>query len=414
MTQDLQPVRGTKDLIADEARAYEFIVKKALTVFETYGFEPIYTPIFEFTEVFKRSLGDYSDVVNKEMYSFDDRGNESLTLRPEFTAGIARAYISNGLAHKSPLRLYSHGPLFRYERPQKGRQRQFHQLNIEALGIASPQMDGEIVQMGAAMLEALGVLDKTVLNINSLGCSESRASYVEAITTYFSKYKNDLSDDSKVRLQKNPLRILDSKDETDIKLGISAPVIGDYYTEESKRFFGEVLEFLDLTGVKYNVNPRLVRGLDYYSHTAFEFITTHLGAQGTVLGGGRYDGLISLMGGQQTPGIGFAAGIERLALLINEKITIRPNVIINFLAEKEAIILAKDLRENGICIINDYDINSAKKMKRANKINAKLAFFIGEDEIKLDIVKIKDLDTGEEIKIPRSKIVETAKKILAI
>ena len=410
----MQPVRGTKDLISEDAKAYEKVVSRAVKLFENYGYEPIYTPIFEFSEIFKRSLGDYSDVVNKEMYNFDDRGGENITLRPEFTAGIARAFISNGLEHKLPLRFYSHGPLFRYERPQKGRQRQFHQLNIEALGISSPQMDAEIIEMASSLLRNFGILNKTVLHINSLGCKESRSIFVKALTSYFSKYKNELSEDSVIRLEKNPLRILDSKNEHDQKIAKDAPKISDYYTDDARRFFDEVLEILTLYKVEYNINPNLVRGLDYYCHTAFEFITGELGAQGTVLGGGRYDGLVELMGGAKTAGIGFAAGIERIMMMLEENNTSRPNVVVVFgekEVEKQGIILAKELRESGFCIINDYDISAGKKMKRANKINAKFAFIIGQDELDRKVVKIKDLDSGKEIEAARDQIVEIIKNI---
>jgi histidyl-tRNA synthetase len=276
MSDLIQPARGTKDLIGNVAREFDYIISKAMKVFETYGYEPIYTPIFEFTEVFKRTLGDYSDVVNKEMYNFEDRGGDSLTLRPEFTASIARSFISNGLTQNLPLKFYSHGPLFRYERPQKGRFRQFHQLNIEALGVSFPKIDGEIIEMAASLLKNFNILEKTELNINSLGCNDSRNAYQKALIEYFSKYISELSEDSKIRLQKNPLRILDSKNETDIKIAKESPKIDKYYTKESAKFFEDVLYYLDLVGVKYNINQKLVRGLDYYSQTAFEFITNDL------------------------------------------------------------------------------------------------------------------------------------------
>ena len=278
MSHKLQPVRGTKDILADDYRVFSHVQNTARHVSFLYGFKEISTPIFEFTEVFKKTLGEESDVVGKEMYMFEDRGGESITLRPEFTAGIARAFISGGLTNQLPLKLFSTGPLFRYERPQKGRQRQFHQINFEMLGVADPMADVEVISMGAHVLDALGVSDKIKLEINSLGDKDSREKYRDALVEYLNDYKNDLSDDSKIRLEKNPMRILDSKDEGDKKIVEDAPVIGDYYSNEAADFFAAVTEGLSGLGVEYGLNNRLVRGLDYYSHTAFEFTTNQLGS----------------------------------------------------------------------------------------------------------------------------------------
>ncbi|GER01043.1 histidine--tRNA ligase [Iodidimonas gelatinilytica] len=309
----LQPVRGTRDIFGPDARRFSHVVKVYQKIALAYGFEEISTPIFEFTDVFKRTLGETSDVVTKEMYSFADRSGEMLTLRPEYTAGIARAWMSGGLAQHGVMKLFAHGPMFRYERPQKGRYRQFHQLDAEIIGAAEPAADIELLALAWQLLCDLGISDEITLHLNSLGDSESRAAYRTALVDYFSDHEAKLSDDSRTRLHKNPMRILDSKDPGDRALLGDAPRISDYLNDLSKDFFGAVCEGVAALDIPYTHDERLVRGLDYYSHTAFEFITQALGSQGTVLGGGRYDGLIELMGGPSTPGVGWAAGIERLA-----------------------------------------------------------------------------------------------------
>jgi histidyl-tRNA synthetase len=415
MSNSLRTVRGTKDLLFAEAKKFDEIVEIARKVFSCYGYDSSYFPMFEFEEVFKRSLGDFSDVVSKEMYAFEDRGGEKLVLRPEFTAGIVRAIFSNSLTHELPLKLFTHGPLFRYERPQKGRQRQFNQLNIECFGIKSAKIDAEILFMAKQFLAELNLLEKTTLTINSLGCSDSRKRFQTSLSEYFSKYKNDLSEDSKIRLDKNPLRILDSKDETDQKICLTAPKLADFYTESSKLFWDELQEYLAIFNIDYKINPTLVRGLDYYCHTTFEFVTTELGAQGTVIGGGRYDGLANLMGGIDIPAIGFAAGIERLLLMYELTKESAPTFIMVPIGNKEVEIytlqLAARLRANNIKIIEDYDMNSSKKMKRANKINAKYAIIIGEQEIKDNNITIKDLEDGNQTIIKESEIHQLLKKM---
>jgi histidyl-tRNA synthetase len=320
-------------------------------------------------------------------------------LRPEFTASICRAYISNGLQQLLPLKLFTHGPLFRYERPQKGRQRQFHQLNYEFLGPASPAIDAEMIAMAACLLEKLGVLKHTSLELNSLGCSQTRVNYQIALVEYLKDFMADLSHDSKVRLDKNPLRILDSKDEGDRALIVNAPKINDYFTSEAEDFFKSLQEYLTLLGVKFNLNSSLVRGLDYYNHTSFEFVTTNLGAQGTVLGGGRYNGLIKLLGGDDTQGIGFAAGIERLAMLCDsEKENSRGCAILPLSFDQQAVAMkiANDLRCNNIAVHLDIATKFDKALKNAVKANCKFAVFIGEEELKTNSVKLKDLDTRIE------------------
>src|SRR5947208_317788 len=281
---DLQPVRGTQDLLPEMARRHRRVSDTAHQLATLYGFAEIATPVFEFTEVFARPIGEHTDIVAKEMYTFTDRGGEEVTLRPENTAGVVRAVLSNGLTQSTPLKFFYSGPMFRYERPQKGRFRQFHQIGVELLGVAQPQADIEVIALGQRILGALGIADKVVLELNTLGDPESRAAYRDALVAYFSARLSELSEDSRRRLERNPLRILDSKDPGDQRLAAEAPDFADYLNDASREFFARVRDGLDLLGIAYRLNPRLVRGLDYYTHTAFEFVTTDLGAQGTVIG----------------------------------------------------------------------------------------------------------------------------------
>ena len=314
-----QAIRGTQDIFGAEAEAFAHVVETFERVRKLYRFRRAEMPVFEKTAVFSRSLGETTDVVSKEMYSFEDRGGDSLTLRPEFTAGIARAYLTNGWQQHAPLKLATHGPLFRYERPQKGRYRQFHQIDAEIIGAAEPQADVELLVMADQLLKELGVAEGVTLMLNTLGDGASREAWRAALVDFFLGVRGDLSEDSQERLEKNPLRILDSKDPRDKAFLGDAPKIDDYLSGEAQEFFGKVKEGLDAAGVKFERAPALVRGLDYYRHTAFEFVTGRLGAQGTVLGGGRYDGLIETLGGAHTPAVGWAAGIERLAMLVGER-----------------------------------------------------------------------------------------------
>ncbi|WP_142850729.1 histidine--tRNA ligase [Telmatospirillum sp. J64-1] len=394
----LQPVRGTHDLLPEETRRHRFVEETARKTAELYGFGEIETPIFEFTEVFSRTLGETSDVVTKEMYTFQDRSGDSLTLRPEGTAGVARAFISGGLAQQVPLKLFYRGPMFRHERPQKGRLRQFHQVGVELLGVESPQADVEVIALGAHILDALGLGDKVTLELNSLGDSESRAAYREALVEYLRGHLDVLSEESRNRLERNPLRVLDSKDENDRKVVADAPLLGDYLNDASRRFFDGLREGLDAVGVAFSVNPRLVRGLDYYCHTAFEFTTTALGSQGTVLAGGRYDGLIGQMGGPQTPGIGWAAGVERLAMLLAAEVPApRPLAVIPMGQDvAQALALTQRLRRAGFVADLGYSGNMGKRMKRANKLTARAAIILGEEEWSRNAVTLRDLDSGEQ------------------
>lgn len=409
MSPKLQPVRGTHDLLSEDCRRFRFIIEQALKIAGRYGYGEIATPVFEFSDVFHRTLGDTSDVVTKETYSFADRGGEQITLRPEFTASIARAFISNSLQDQLPLKFFYSGPAFRYERPQKGRQRQFHQLGAELLGVAEPLGDIETISLAWRILSALGLAGKVKLEINTLGDAESRNNYRNALVGFFHSHEAGLSEDSKKRLERNPLRILDSKDDGDRRLIVDAPRMESYMTQPAKDYFAAVTEGLSSIGIDYIINDRLVRGLDYYNHTVFEFTTDMLGAQGTVLAGGRYDGLIELMGGQATPGIGFAAGIERLVSLVDFdahtefSAIARPVAIIPLgcAAEKEALILAENLRYQGFYVDLGYKGNLKNRMKKADKAKARIALIIGDDELARGIIVVKDLDDGiqEEVRL---------------
>jgi histidyl-tRNA synthetase len=404
----LQPVRGTHDLLPEEARRHQYVIATFRDLAERYGYGQIETPIFEFTEVFDRSLGETTDVVTKEMYTFQDRGGDSLSLRPEPTAGIARAFISGGLAQHLPLKFFAYGPMFRHERPQKGRLRQFHQLDIEVLGVPEPQADIEVIALGAHLLEILGVRQKVTLELNTLGDTESRTAYRDVLVDYFSGHEAGLSEDSRMRLKRNPLRILDSKDEGDRKIIVNAPQMGDYLNQVSKDFFQKVKDGLDALGQTYTVNDRLVRGFDYYTHTAFEFTTTLLGAQSAVIGGGRYDHLIEYMGGPSTAGIGWGCGIERLVMLLDEPPALeRPVAIIPVGAdgETEALVLTQQLRRAGIKSDLGFRGNVGKRMKQANKVNARIAVLVGGDELARGAVAVRDLDTGEQVEVARDRIV---------
>ena len=399
----LQPVRGTHDVLPDDARRFRAVTEASRAIAERYGYHEIATPIFEFTEVFKRPLGDTSDIVTKEMYTFTDKGGDEITLRPEGTAGVARALISGGLSQHLPLKFFYQGPMFRYERPQKGRLRQFHQIGVELLGVAEPLGDIEVIALGAAILSELGVAAKTRLELNTLGNALSRAVYRDVLVEYMSAHRDALSEESLVRLERNPLRILDSKDPGDRAVIADAPGFGDSLDAESTEFFAVVRAGLDTLGIAYELNPRLVRGLDYYCHTAFEFTTDALGAQGAVIAGGRYDGLISTMGGPETAGVGWAAGIERLALLLDGTADpVRPIAVIPLGAEAEtaALQLVERLRRGGLAVDLGYRGNLKRRMSRANKINARAAVIIGDDELARNSATLRDLDSGEQTLVP--------------
>jgi histidyl-tRNA synthetase len=411
MPNPLQPVRGTRDLIGEDARRHRHVADTARRIAGRYGFEEWITPVFEDTAVFARSLGETSDVVSKEMYSFTDRGGDSITLRPENTAGVCRALVSNGLTQSLPRKVFYAGPMFRYERPQKGRYRQFHQIGIEVLGAAEPLADAECIACGWDILVALGVADGTVLEINTLGDAPSRDSYRAALVAHFSAHRDALSEDSRVRLEKNPLRILDSKDSRDRALVAGAPSMADHLTAEARAFYDAVKRALARFGVPFRENPAIVRGLDYYSHTAFEFVTDRLGAQGTVMAGGRYNGLVEEMGGPPTPSVGWAAGIERLSMLLPQAPAApRPVAVIPVgeAAEDAALDVTQALRREGVVAEIAYKGNMKRRMERANRIGARVAVIIGEDELRDGTAAVRDMRTGVQAshERPNAVIVE--------
>ena len=406
----LQKVRGTQDLLPADTRRHRIVSETARTIAERYGFGEIATPIFEFKEVFSRPIGEATDVVSKEMYVFNDSEEEkALALRPENTASVCRAVLSNGLTQATPLKFFYAGPMFRRERPQKGRYRQFHQIGTELIGPAQPQADIEIIALGAEILDSLGVLKSCEIQLNTLGDTASRHAYRAALVEYLSAHKDGLSEDSRDRLVRNPLRILDSKDEGDRVILAGAPVFDDYLNEASRKFFDSVRRGLDALRIGYTLNPLLVRGLDYYCHTAFEFVTTQLGAQGTVLGGGRYDGLIALLGGPEIPGVGWAAGIERLAMLLADMPDEpRPIAVIPIgeAAELPALTLTQDLRRAGFTVDLGYSGNVGKRMRRADKIKARVALVLGDAELQRGVVMLRDLDAGEQHEVKLDDVAE--------
>nr|QIM10372.1 histidine--tRNA ligase [uncultured Alphaproteobacteria bacterium] len=408
----MQSVRGTYDLYGEAKRKTKQVTRIGESVVEKYGFEEIETPIFEFTEVFARNLGDTSDIVTKEMYCFEDRGGESLTLRPEGTAGAIRAFVSNGMQQNLPLKLYYQGPMFRYERPQKGRQRQFTQFGVELLGAETPQADVEVIAMAYEFLEKLGLQGQVTVELNSLGDAESRDAYREKLVNYLRGHYDELSEDSKVRLERNPLRVLDSKEECDKAVVENAPLYADSLNENSRNFFAKVLSGLDRLGIKYRVNNRLVRGLDYYSHTVFELVTDKLGAQGTVLAGGRYDGLVEQMGGGAVAGIGWACGVERLAMLLDKaEDQPRPIAVIPVSEDVNdaAVEIAQRLRLADYRVEQGYSGNMKKRMIKANKVNARAAVIIGPDELAEGKLVVKNLDNGEQKTVAVENVIEEVK-----
>ncbi len=405
----LQPVRGTHDLLPDEMRAHRRVSDTAREAAARYGFDEMATPMFEFSQVFKRTLGDTSDVVTKEMYTFVDKGGDEITLRPENTAGVARSFISEGLAQSVPVKFFYSGPMFRYERPQKGRLRQFHQIGVELIGVEQAQADLEVIACGARVLDDLGVLADTTLELNTLGDTESRGRYRDALVSYFAGHADALSSDSRERLERNPLRILDSKNERDREIVADAPVFEEYLNEDSRAFFGAVREGLDALEIAYTLNPRLVRGLDYYCHTAFEFTTQELGAQGAVIAGGRYDGLIGMMGGRETPGVGWAGGIERLAMLCGDPPSaLRPVVVIPVgdAAREAGFALTERLRCGGYRADIGYSGNLSRRMKRANRLNAAAAVILGDDELTRSAATVRHMDTGEQEEVSLASLPE--------
>jgi len=409
----IQSIRGTKDLLPDEVKNWQYLENSCKTVSEIFGYEEIRTPIFEKTEVFSRGIGEDTDVVNKEMYTFEDRSGDSMTLRPENTAAIVRALIQHKLLNVSPVvRLWYFGPFFRYERPQKGRQRQFHQYGAECIGTNTPESDAEMIQLAQHLIDHLRIMDFRIL-LNTLGDSESRVKYRNALVEYFSDLSKDLSEDSQKRLLTNPLRILDSKDKNDIEISKNAPKILDHLNDLSRDHFEKVKEYLDITNVKYVINPNLVRGLDYYSHTVFEFQSSVLGAQDSFGGGGRYDGLFEQLGGKPTPAIGFAMGVERLLLILEQQqlLDLVPKMPDTYIITGNnellgtSLKIASELRKNGKIVLMDILKRSMKAQFRdANKSNSKTVIIVGEDELKRGNVTIKVMETGDQNEVPLTDI----------
>lgn len=405
----LQAVRGMHDLLPPEYGKYAFVVKTARDIAARSGFAEMATPVMEFKEVFKRTLGDVSDIVTKEMYEIADRGGEAIVLRPEGTAGVARAIMSNGLTQSTPLKYFYAGPMFRYERPQKGRMRQLHQAGVELFGVSDPVADVEVIALAFDLLQALGLDHKTTLEINTLGDTESRDRYREHLVVYLRDHHATLSPDSQLRLDRNPLRILDSKDEGDRKILKNAPLLTESLNAFSQDMFAKIQEGLKLLRIPFNHNPHLVRGLDYYCHIAFEVTTTELGSQGTVLAGGRYDGLVGAMGGPSIPGVGWAGGIDRLAMMLTEESlppVKRPLALIPMdeRFDMQGLKIAQQLRHRGFTVEMTYGGNLGKRLKRANKMNASYALIMGEEEASSDNVTLKNLDTGEQVQLHQDQL----------
>ena len=404
----VQPVRGTQSLLGEDADRLAAVVAAFDRVRRLYGFKRVEMPTIEPTQVFARTIGETTDVVSKEMYSFDDRGGESITLRPEFTAGICRAYLSEGWQQYAPLKIATSGSAFRYERPQKGRFREFRQLDAEIIGAAEPQADVELLAFADQLLKELGI-EGTILKLNTLGDPVTRGRWRDALYEHFRAHASALSEDSQARLERNPLRILDSKAHVDWPVVDSAPTIDEFLTAEAADFFGKVTAGLDAAGIAWERAPRLVRGLDYYRHTSFEFITDRLGAQGTVIGGGRYDGLIETLGGPHTPAVGWAAGIERLAMMIGAPESESPTTVIVPLGERAEVVgqrLLADLRRSGIAAEMAYRGNMKKRLSKANDAGAAFAMIIGDAEIDSGEVQLKNLKSGEQRAVPFDQVAE--------
>jgi histidyl-tRNA synthetase len=405
MSNKLQPLRGMNDVLPEESAAWQTLERVARDTFAAYGYREVRLPLLERTELFKRSIGEQTDIVEKEMYTFQDRSGDSVTLRPEATAGVVRACISNGLLHNQRQKFWCLGPMFRYERPQRGRYRQFHQIDVEALGFTGPDVDAEIILMSARIWRRLG-LDGVELNLNSLGTPESRRVYRALLTDYFRAHESQLDDDSRRRLDGNPLRILDSKNPDLQALIAGAPAITDHLDAESAEHFAELRRLLDAAGVGYRLNPRLVRGLDYYSRTVFEWITTALGSQDAICSGGRYDGLVAQLGGTSTPAIGWALGQERIVELIRLQQLplddLGPHayfVLAGAAAERAGLELAERWREAvpGLRLeVNSGGGGVKSQMKRADQSGARIALLLGDDELARGVVAVKDLRGGAE------------------
>ena len=401
-------IKGTKDVLPNESYKNQYIEATCLGVAENFGYKEMRTPVFEHTELFQRGVGDTTDVVQKEMYTFDDKGGRSITLRPEGTAGAARAFLENGLSNEAlPQKIFYLTSCYRYEKPQAGRLREFHQFGIECFGATSPLADAEMISLAKQIFDELGVKDLH-LELNSIGCPECRAEYHKALKEYFSQYKDKLCDTCNDRLERNPMRIIDCKSPVCSEIANGAPVVLDYLCDECREHFQKVKSYLDAANIEYIVNPQIVRGLDYYTKTVFEFVSDAIGSQGTVCGGGRYDGLLEELGGQHTPSLGFAMGLERLQLVMeaqgcNFPEPSRPDLFIVAMGEKatlKAVEIAKDMRDEGFSVVYDLNGRSLRaQMKYADKLGAKFNVVIGDNEVENKVVSLKDMATGESSEI---------------
>lgn len=413
--------RGTVDILPKDARKWQYVENKIKGICNNFHYEEIRTPLFEHTEVFSRGVGDSTDIVQKEMYTFEDRGGRSLTLRPEGTASVTRAFVENKLYGEpnQPIKLYYFAQMFRYERPQQGRMRQLNQFGVEVLGSADPAVDAEVIDLAMTTYKQLG-LTSLKLVINSLGDTESRKSHRAALISHFTPYKEELCKDCQARLEQNPMRVLDCKVDRDHPSMSTAPSILDYLNDDSKQYFEEVKRYLDLMGINYEVDPKLVRGLDYYNHTAFEIMSEAegFGAITTLAGGGRYNGLVEELGGPTTPGIGFGMGIERLLMALDaENITIPIEdeldcflISVGDETKKEAVRLVHELRQNGIQVDQDYQGRKIKaQFKAADRYKAKYVLILGEDELQKQVINVKEMETGEQLEISIEKLVTTLK-----
>ncbi|MDC9622166.1 histidine--tRNA ligase [Xenorhabdus sp. XENO-7] len=424
MAKNIPAIRGMNDCLPAETAIWQRVESTIKRVLAGYGFNEIRTPIVEQTPLFKRAIGEVTDVVEKEMYTFDDRNGESLTLRPENTAGCVRAGIQHGLLYNQEQRLWYIGPMFRYERPQKGRYRQFHQLGAEVFGLQGPDIDAEMILMTARWWRELGIAEHVTLELNSIGSLDARANYREALVAFLEQHKEKLDEDCQRRMYTNPLRVLDSKNPEIQALLNDAPALFDYLDTESKEHFDGLCRILDSAGIKYHLNQRLVRGLDYYNRTVFEWVTSALGAQGTVCAGGRYDGLVEQLGGKSTPAVGFAMGMERMVLLVQE---VNPEFVADLAvadvylssfgegSQQAALILAEQIRDELPelrLMTNHGGGNFKKQLGRADKHGAKVALILGEDEIRAGNITVKDLRNGEQETLSQQAIAARLSELL--
>ncbi len=423
----IKAIRGMNDILPQDTPVWQYLEKQVEAVLGRYGYQQIRLPIVEQTGLFKRSIGEVTDIVEKEMYTFEDRNGESLTLRPEGTAGCVRACEEYGLLYNQTQRLWYCGPMFRYERPQKGRYRQFHQVGVETFGMVGPDIDAELILLSARLWKNLGILDHVRLELNSLGSAQARSNYKERLVEFLAQHESELDEDSQRRLQSNPLRILDSKDKNTQAILAGAPDFLDYLDEESKVHFEQLKDYLDDAGVKYRVNPRLVRGLDYYCKTVFEWITADLGAQGTICAGGRYDGLVEQLGGRPTPAVGFAMGVERLVLMLQTLQSVPEGygriadvylVAAGQAEQSRALQIAEWLRDELVDVsiqINCGGGSFKSQFKRADKSGARYAIVIGEEELASDSVTVKPLrGEGEQLRVRRDQLITYMRSLLIV